>query len=189
VALAVIAPVVVFFWPDSSGSLAASGTDPLLADKLEDIRATQQQAADAIKLANESLATLRADVKTLSDEFPPLMARVDTLQKTQTQMVRDSASLAEQLTAVTQAFHDDGAVTERNKTQMDDLDIAKASEIVQPSKPLPSAGANAKPKMRFPTAPSKPNQAQTSKLTSQQPSRPQPSKPGSARFHLMHSGN
>src|SRR5215469_16101052 len=89
VALSVIAPAIVFFWPDYKPPAAA--TDPEIIAALQEIGAGQLQTVSQVKAINTSLAAERADLKLLSDQFSALTARLNTLQEAGAQILRDNA--------------------------------------------------------------------------------------------------
>lgn len=162
-AAALIAPVTIFFWPDSHPSI-----DPFVAQKLDDVLATQRQASSETKAINDSLAAGRADLKMLADQFLALAARVDSLQSTEAKILHDNASLAEELAALTPKVRDEAAATEQAKQQAD-LDVTKS---IQPRTSLAQHGPTEKRRPVFPASPSKPDRKQASKQGAAQPSKP-----------------
>src|ERR1700744_6467805 len=83
---AVVAPMAIFFWPDSHPL-----QDPFVAEKLDDVLAVQRQAHSETKAINESLAAGRADLKMLANQFLALAARVESLENTGVKVLRDNA--------------------------------------------------------------------------------------------------
>ena len=124
--LAVIAPVAIFFRPDS--------VDPQVSATLPYIRAGQQQTTTGIAIndrpaAEKFLAQTRGtkainDGLAAEDQFIALLARLSTLQDAMTRILRDNAALAEQLkaaqTQITQMTQNNASVAEQLKalTQM-----------------------------------------------------------------------
>ena len=112
-ALAAVAAVAVFFWPND--------IDPEVRATLRYVGAGQQQTTSGIKAINDSLAAERRDLKMLSDQFLALAARQSTLQDDATRILRNNAELAERLKATeTQMAQDNASVAEQLKalTQM-----------------------------------------------------------------------
>jgi septal ring factor EnvC (AmiA/AmiB activator) len=177
-ALAAVAAVAVFFWPND--------IDPEVRATLRYVGAGQQQTTSAIKAINDSLAAERKaindslaaerrDLKMLSDQFLALAARQSTLQDdatrilrnnaelaerlkaTQTQMAQDNASVAEQLKALTQMARDNTSAVEQLKERHEQMAglLAKVSEeSLRPHTPLPPPHPRPAMPKRKPAAPS-----------------------------------
>ena len=122
--LAVIAPVAIFFRPDS--------VDPQVSATLQYIQAGQQQTTSGIEAINDRPAAEKFLAQTrgtkainnslaAEDQFIALSARLSTLQDAMTRILRDNADLAERLRATqTQMAQDNALVAEQLKalTQM-----------------------------------------------------------------------
>ena len=122
--LAVIAPVAIFFRPDS--------VDPQVSATLQYIQAGQQQTTSGTEATNDRPAAEKFLAQTrgtkainnslaAEDQFIALSARLSTLQDAMTRILRDNADLAEQLRATqTQMAQDNALVAEQLKalTQM-----------------------------------------------------------------------
>ena len=177
-ALAAVAAVAVFFWPND--------IDPEVRATLRYVGAGQQQTTSGIKAINDSLAAEhkaindslaaeRRDLKILSDQFLALAARQSTLQDdatrilrnnaelaerlkaTETQMAQDNASVAEQLEALTQMARDNASAVEQLKESHEQMAglLAKVSEeSLRPQTPLPPPHPTPGMPKRKPVAPS-----------------------------------
>jgi uncharacterized coiled-coil protein SlyX len=90
-ALAAIADLAIFFWPDN--------IDPEIRTALRFIGSSQRQATNGVEAINDSLAAEQRDLKMLSEKFLLLTARLGTLQADATQILRKNTELTDRLNA------------------------------------------------------------------------------------------
>jgi septal ring factor EnvC (AmiA/AmiB activator) len=131
-ALAVVTALVMaafFFWPDSTSTSTTGDQEVLKA--LQFIGASQPRTLSGIKSINDSIAAEHARLSMLSDQMAVLVEHLKVVESTSPQILRDNATLAEQLKATQAQLAQDNASVAQQLKDLTKLALSNSTAALQ----------------------------------------------------------